>query len=78
MNFWWIRRSSSIQLILGDTTAGTRPIGKGTEEGVREHSTLSPETQNSCPGVQRGTSERLLEVDLKEDPQVPGAVQLWP
>jgi hypothetical protein len=25
-------------------------------------------------GVQRGTSERLLEVDLKEDPQVPGVV----
>jgi hypothetical protein len=35
MNFRWIRRLSNIQLILGegDTTAGTKPIGKGAEEG---------------------------------------------
>ena len=29
MNFWWMRRMSSIQLILGDTTAGSGPIRKG-------------------------------------------------
>jgi hypothetical protein len=31
MNFRWMRRLSSIQLILGDTMAGTKPIGKGAE-----------------------------------------------
>jgi hypothetical protein len=32
MIFWWVRRLSSIHLILGDTTAGTQaPSGKGAE-----------------------------------------------
>jgi hypothetical protein len=69
MNVWWMQRLSNIELVLGDTTAGTRSIGKRAQKGVREHSTLSSEIQNSCPGIQRGTSERLPEVDLKEDPR---------
>jgi hypothetical protein len=44
MNVWWMRRLSSMQLVLGDTTAG-RPIGEGRKEAVREHSTLSPKIQ---------------------------------
>jgi hypothetical protein len=32
MNFWWMRRLSSIPLILGDTAAGTKPVGKGRKK----------------------------------------------
>ena len=39
MKFWGMREMSSIQLILGDNTAGNRPIGKRAQKGVREHST---------------------------------------
>jgi hypothetical protein len=41
MKFPWMRRLSSIQLILGDTTAGTKPIGtgEGAQKAVREHNT---------------------------------------
>ena len=48
MNFWWMQRSSSIHLILGATTAGTKAHREKAQQkkAVREHSTLSPETQN--------------------------------
>jgi len=39
MWIWGMRRMSSIQLVLGDNTAGNRPIGKRAQKGVREHST---------------------------------------
>jgi len=58
MNIWRMRRLSNIQLILGNTTAGTKPTGRGAEQSEREHSTLSSKVQ-SCPGTQRGISERL-------------------
>jgi hypothetical protein len=45
MNVWWMRRLSSIQLILGDTTAAPGPSERA-QKAVRDHSTPSPETQN--------------------------------
>jgi hypothetical protein len=45
MNFWWMRRLSSIHLILGDTTASTQAHReRAQKKAVREHSTLGPET----------------------------------
>ena len=34
-------RLSSIQLILGDITVGTKPTGKAQKKAVREHNTLN-------------------------------------
>ena len=39
MNFRWMQRLSSIQLILGDTTGGPMPIGRPQKQAVREHNT---------------------------------------
>src|SRR5829696_6184472 len=39
------RKLSSIELIRENTTAGPGPSGKGAEDGVREHSTPSPQTR---------------------------------
>jgi hypothetical protein len=34
MNIWWMRRMSNIQLILGDTTAGTKPTGRALSKAI--------------------------------------------
>jgi hypothetical protein len=39
VKFRGMQRLSNIHLIVGDTTAGTRPIGKGRRTAVREYST---------------------------------------
>jgi hypothetical protein len=60
MIFWWMRRSSSIDLILGDITAGTQAHRERAQKAVREHSTLSsedPELMPWSPTWDRGHAE---------------------
>jgi hypothetical protein len=43
---WEMRRMSNIQLILGDTTAGTGPIGKGRRKACGSIAPYARKTQN--------------------------------